>query len=171
MDEDSEKAPKGIKINFSPDRLRKFLRSREHTDTDLFSQVIRHSSEYMGALGIEDKDLEIMEREQSASRTNHAWNEYGGALLTMEVEGEDFGLLAVHTCCHPYGQFENVEGEGWRNLLFAIAKNEKFNKSAGGGTTWISSVPEEWHGKIIDTIRKSAEGDDLSSELFDFENK
>lgn len=167
MSEDSSEKKERLRwarANFFPDQLKKFLRGEVQKDNELFSQVSRHHKDYIDAIGLDKVDLESLEEKQGHLGMYPRADDFiESALLRFEIEGEKFALFSKHTACHDYGN-----SYGWENLLMAVARNKGLNKETGNGTSWIISVPEEWHTKILETIKNSSQRDGLSGELFSF---
>lgn len=164
--EDEGKVGK-FRINFSPDGLRRYLHAESKSDSGLYSQVSRHSRDYQDALGFSEQDIEQMERRQGRLGMYPSGEDWlQGSLLKVEIEGKGFGIFAKNTACHDYG-----EPAGWRYLLMAVSNDQSLNKEAGGGTSLITSIPDEWHTRVIDAINQSGKNDDLSGDLFKFLKK
>lgn len=160
--EGENRGKEGFKINFNPDQLRKFLRSESNKDSALFTEVYRHSRNYQDALGLSFDDVVELQRRQGRLGIYPGASEYISAgLVRVEVNENQFAIFSKHTACHEYSRDHN-----WEYLLMAISSSARINRIAGGGTTWITSVGDDWHRKIIQAIRISDSDDDLSSELF-----
>lgn len=165
MSETPPSEPSKFKINLNPDQLRRLLRSQDREGHGLYAEVARHARDYQDALGLNEKDIESMQNLQGRLGMYPSPDDWvQAAPMKLDIEGQQFGLFAKHTACHDYGSLDSAEA--WQNLLMAIAGDSSLNKSIGSGTTWINTIPEEWHEKILKAIKISAQSDDLAAELF-----
>ncbi len=164
-EQDSDK-PKSFRITRTPDQLRKLLNSEDNKQKSLFQDVVRHSRDYMDAFGLNERDLEAIEREQGHLGMYPSADDFANVgVVQMEIDSKKFALFAKHTACHDYS-----EGAGWQYLFMASSDDASLNKSAGYGTAMITAISEEWHKKMLSGIRASAKTD-LAGDLFGFLGK
>ena len=156
-----------FKINFNPDQLKKFLHSEDKNEAELFAKASRNSRDYADKLGLSGEDVALMERKQGRLGQYPDAKDYTeGAIVKLELDGKKIGIAAKNTACHDYSK-----DAGWRNMLIAVSEDPSLNKSAGNGTSWINTVPDEVHNEILKAIDESSKNDNLSGELFGFLKK
>ena len=137
MSEDSSEKWRKSRVNFSPDQLKRFLRSEDKKDDSLLSEFSRHHRDYMDALGLNEVDIEKLEERQGRLGMYPGADEFmEGALLKLEIEGEKFALFTKHTAAHNYGG-----AHGWEHLLMAVASNKGLNEGTGGGNFLDNHCP------------------------------
>jgi len=154
-------------VNFTPDALKKFLHGEKKKETALFRDILRHSRDYQDALGLKDEDMELLEKKQGRMGIMPTPEDFlRGAVMRMRMDKKEFGLVAKLTCCAPYQ--ESAKDPSWQRLIMVVSSDTTLNRNEGHGTILLMGVEESWHERIVETIRKSGEKDDLSGELFGF---
>lgn len=112
------------------EKIRSKIEAVKKERSALWDKVVSSSKDYMKVLQLKDSDLEYLEN------------------LTIDVDGERFVLSAKNVCACP-------RGAGWQYCLLVVCEsNSSLNRQVGSGTTLITTVPDEWHQKIVKHLKE-----------------
>lgn len=134
-------------------------RTRKETGWERFK---RHSTDYASALEISSSDLETIEQEVQGRGGMYpsVMDTAREGFLQFNLDDEEFSMSVKHVCGAHYG-------DSWDNFIFAICtSNPALNNTLGGGTTFISVVPDDWHKKIIRHMRGNEEVPKRASNVY-----
>ncbi|MFA6492579.1 MAG: hypothetical protein WCV58_00295 [Patescibacteria group bacterium] len=116
----------------------------------IWKMVTSHSDEYQTSLGLNQAGVKELERQKShISMYPSIEDELASAILNIEIDGEQFGLVVKYVCGCEYG-------DTWRECLMVGCKsNPSLNLSVGYGTTLVFAVSKDWHKRIISHLTEA----------------
>lgn len=121
-------------------KLKIALQGNKRVEKEQFRIAKQQSTDYAGVLKLSGNDLEMMERQN--------------IVVLIELTGVGSVKIFVKNICTPSNDGSPSFGpdtEGWRDLLQARVENVE-QYSAGGGTSYFTTVPQDIHNKLLNAL-------------------
>lgn len=129
------------------DELRKRVDEGKAGTQAIWETMTRRHGDYVRVLELSLGDVnELKKQKGHIGMYPTIEDELESAMLSVDIDGETFGLVVKSICGIPYG------GKWTTCLMLGCKSNPALNLAIGHGTTLIFNVPEDWHNRVISRL-------------------